>query len=255
MSGLRGITILLAISSGQALAFGAPPVPAAPPEKTAQKPAEKVSALEYVKAGAYLYNKGQVDKASKYFQAADRFRSQLSDNEQVVLEVYLEEVENFYKKRPTASRVDPAVAPAATTTAAPTKPDATNAAGPAALPGLEPSTPGLEGLRQPSRFNSTDPKQRARWLLQESREQMALGHYEEAAQKIAEAKALDVKWGFLEESPDKTAKLLERVKAKSPKGPPAPSARPLGVRLPDSNAPQTESSPPSSGRTESSKKL
>ena len=56
MGGLRGITILLTISLGQALALGAPPEPAAAPEpeKTQEKPREKPSALEFVKAGAYL---------------------------------------------------------------------------------------------------------------------------------------------------------------------------------------------------------
>ncbi|WP_406693797.1 hypothetical protein V5E97_22440 [Singulisphaera sp. Ch08] len=244
MGGLRGITILLTISLGQALALGAPPEPAASPasepEKIQEKPNAKPSALEFVKAGAYLYNNGQVDKASSYLKAADRFRDQLTDNEEIVLEVYLEEVENYYKKRTATAtvtptpRVDAAVAPASTTTAA-SRLEPVRIAEPGVPPRNETAMPGLAGLRQPSRFDSTEPKQKARWLLQESREQMALGHYDEAAKKIAEAKAMNVKWGFLEESPDKASKLLLKVMAKSPNGPATPSVRPLGVRLPNAN--------------------
>lgn len=252
MGGLRGITILLTISLGQALAFGAPPQPAAAPApgKTEETPQGKPSALEFVKAGAYLYNKGQVDKASSYFKAADRYRDQLSENEEIVLEVYLEEVETYYKKRAAAAtaavtpRVDAAVAPASSTAAAPSRLENSRAAELAPPPGREASMPSLEGIRPPSRFDTTDPKQKARWLLQESREQMALGHYVEAARKIAEAKALNVKWGFLEETPDKASKLLQKVMAKSPNGPSIPSARPLGVRAPDSNPPQPAGTPP-----------
>ncbi|SIN72594.1 hypothetical protein SAMN05444166_0459 [Singulisphaera sp. GP187] len=243
MGGLRGVTILLAISLGQALALGAPPEPAAAPEPV--KTQEKPSALEFIKAGAYLYNKGQVDKASSYFKAADRFRDQLTENEEVVLEVYLEEVENYYKKRtatavaPVQPPVDAAVAPASTTaTALPHLVETARSAVPMASQGRASMMPDLQGVRQPSRFDSIDPKQKARWLLQEAREQMAQGHYTEAARKIAEAKAMNVKWGFLDESPDKASKLLQKVMAKSPNGPSTPSARPLGVRVPDSTSPQ-----------------
>lgn len=186
MGGLRGSTILLTISLGQALALGAPPEPAASPvpQKTQEKPQEKPSALEFVKAGAHLYNKGQVDKASSYFKAADRYRDQLSESEEIVLEVYLEEVESYYKKRTATAaavtpRVDAAVAPASTTAAAPSRLEAARTAEPLTIAPLsnEAAMPSLQELRQPSRFDTTEPKQKARWLLQESREQMAKGHY------------------------------------------------------------------------------
>lgn len=252
MGGLRGITILLTISLGQALAFGAPPEPAASPvpEKPQEKPHEKPSALEFVKAGAHLYNKGQVDKASSYFKAADRYRDQLSESEEIVLEVYLEEVESYYKKRTATAavtpRVDTAVAPVSTTAAVPSRLETARNVEPLTIAplGNEAAMPSLQELRQPSRFDTTEPKQKARWLLQESRELMAKGYYTEAARKIAEAKALNVKWGFLEESPDKASKLLQKVMAKSPNGPSTPSARPLGVRAPDSNLPQPAGTPP-----------
>ncbi len=102
MGRLRGIAILLTFSLGRAPALGAPPEsPASPAEPaTPQEQApEKPSALEFVKAGAYLFNKGQLDKATSYFKAADRYRDQLTENEEIVLEVYLEKVETFYKNR------------------------------------------------------------------------------------------------------------------------------------------------------------
>lgn len=248
MRGLKGITIMLAASMGPTMAPGAPPEPSAPPAPAPAKAPEKPPAVEYLKAGAYLYNKGDREKASKYFQAADRFRSQLSGNEEIVLEVYLEELENQAKKAQAAApRTDTAVTPAATTLT-PSQPAGINNPGgsaapgmatsaAAALPTLDPASPDLAD-RRPSRYASTDPKQRARWLLNEAREQMGLGHYDAAAKKIAEARAMDVKWGFLEETPDKATKLLEKLKSRAPNGPAAPTARALGVRLPDAPPPQ-----------------
>lgn len=273
MGRLRGIAILLTFSLGRALALGAPPESPASPAEPAppqEQAPEKPSALEFVKAGAYLFNKGQLDKATSYFKAADRYRDQLTENEEIVLEVYLEKVETFYKNRkaeanatgvaqatakaaavaeatakaamakatatdPTASPVDAAVAPASTTALAPAR--LADSVAP-----LAPLAPSLRGtnLPQTSRIETSDPKQKARWLLNESREQMGRGNYTEAAKKIAEARALDVKWGFLEESPDKVAKLLQKVMAKAPNGPATPTVRPLGVRaVPETNTTPT----------------
>ena len=61
---------------------------------------------------------------------------------------------------------------------------------------------------------SVDTKQRGRWLLHEAREQLHLGNYDMAQQKVDEAEALDVKWGLFDDTP---AKVTEEIKKSRPK--------------------------------------
>jgi len=242
MGGRKGFTTLLAVGLGHTLALAAPPAAEPPRVVAGQQAAEpkKVPPIDYIKAGAYLFNKGQVEKAAKYFDAAEKLRSELNENEQIVLEVYREEIEKTQKPgKQTAPTRDASVAPASTVQTPamagsnqPTQTQPQPAAGGVASNNSDMSMPlpGLGALRSQTRYDSTDPKQRARWLIQEAREEMAKGHYEEAERKIEESRALNVKWSFLEETPDKTAKILAKVRAKSPNGPAVPSARPLGIR-------------------------
>ena len=44
-------------------------------------------------------------------------------------------------------------------------------------------------------------KQKARWTLQAAREQIRLGHYDEAARMVAEVQAMDVRWGLFDDTP------------------------------------------------------
>ncbi len=46
-------------------------------------------------------------------------------------------------------------------------------------------------------------KQRGRWLLHEGREQLLRGNYDLAQQKVDEVRALDVRWGLFDDTPDK----------------------------------------------------
>jgi hypothetical protein len=236
MGGSRALTIVLATGLGLMMALGAPAETAPPPAEQQSQPrrqpqapervlpAAKVPPVQYLKAGATLFNKGDVAQATRYFDAAERFRAELSENEQIVLDVYQEEVEK-YQKRLAAPRSDPAVAPASMRAQAP----AGAAMAPEAQPNSESPSASLRTLT-PSRYDTTTPKQRARWLIQEAREQMQLGHLDEAARKLAEAEAMNAKWGRLEDSPAKLAKVLDRVRAKAPAGSSSsPSARPLGL--------------------------
>ena len=61
---------------------------------------------------------------------------------------------------------------------------------------------------------SIDTKQRGRWLLHEAREQLHLGNYDVAQQKVDEAEALDVKWGLFDDTP---AKVTEEIKKSRPR--------------------------------------
>src|SRR5208283_5374466 len=46
-----------------------------------------------------------------------------------------------------------------------------------------------------------DVKQHAVWLLHEAREQMGQGNFDAAEKKIAEAEAIDIKWGLFDDTP------------------------------------------------------
>ena len=60
----------------------------------------------------------------------------------------------------------------------------------------------------------SDPKQRARWLLHEAREQILLGDYDAAEKKINEADAIDVKWGLFDDTPAKARTALAKARPK-----------------------------------------
>ena len=235
MGGSRVLTIVLATGLGPMMALGAPAETAPPPAQQQPQPqpqapervqpAAKVAPVQYLKAGATLFNEGDVAQATRYFDAAERFRADLSENEQIVLDVSQEEVEK-YQTRLAAPRSDPAVAPASMRAQAPA--GATTA--PEAQPNSQGPSASLRTLA-PSRYETTTPKQRARWLIQEAREQMQLGRLDEAARKLAEAQAMNATWGRLEDSPAKLAKVLDRARAKATAGSSSPpSARPLGLR-------------------------
>ncbi len=55
-------------------------------------------------------------------------------------------------------------------------------------------------------------KQRARQLLAGARRDLQSGELAEAARKLAEARALDVKWGLFDDTPDKVAEALLRAR-------------------------------------------
>jgi hypothetical protein len=215
MRGLRAITIGLSVGLWPASGFGAPPAdePAATPGPDAQTPARPV---EYLRAGAALFNKGDFQKAKPYFDAAEKVRGQLSKNEQVVLDTYVEELGRFLQP-PVRPPSDPAVAPASMTLGA--------------APAARPEPPAPDPSRYPSRYATTNPKQRARWYLQEARAFIRQGKLEEAGKKVAEADALKVEWGRFDDTPEKLTKAIEYARTHGVKAPRVPSARPLGIRL------------------------
>ena len=60
-----------------------------------------------------------------------------------------------------------------------------------------------------------DVKQHAVWLLHEAREQMAQGNFDAAEKKIAEAEAIDIKWGLFDDTPTKVRTDLNKERPKS----------------------------------------
>ena len=62
---------------------------------------------------------------------------------------------------------------------------------------------------------TSDVKQHAVWLLHEAREQMAQGNFDAAEKKIAEAEAIDIKWGLFDDTPTKVRTDLNKERPKN----------------------------------------
>ena len=112
-----------------------------------------------------------------------------------------------------------AAAPA-TTAAAP----ATTAAAPAMTPAAVQAAPAITRVIQsgdPARGGAgdvaitPDVKQHAVWLLHEAREQMAQGNFDAAEKKIAEAEAIDIKWGLFDDTPAKVRTDLNKERPRN----------------------------------------
>ncbi|WP_246196174.1 type II secretory pathway, component PulD [Aquisphaera giovannonii] len=152
--------------------------------------------IKYLEAGARLYNSGDFDRAAKYLDAARLYRDELQSDEQATLDAYLKELAKVQGAASTAPA--PAADPGVTKAAMP----APTAASPAPVGDVRSA-----GTDEPA---IADPKQRARWLLHEAREQIAAGNPAGAEAKIAEAEAVDVKWGLFDDTPAKVRKDLKR---------------------------------------------
>jgi len=109
MGRLKAVTILIASGAWGAGAVGAPPDRATPPTDAASKPPAPVPSIKYLKTGARLFHHGQYAEAGRYLRAADLYRDQLTDIEQIVLDGYLSKLDTAARE-PLASS-DPGVAP------------------------------------------------------------------------------------------------------------------------------------------------
>lgn len=110
---------------------------------------------------------------------------------------------------------------------------------PAAVPSPDPGArgappPGPTGPGAPARpgavrgtntwRGTVDRKQKARWQLQVAREHIFRGRYDEAERAVAEARGMDVHWGFFDDTPKKVTESLAKARAKAGKGSTAGSA-------------------------------
>ena len=165
----------------------------APP---ADRPESPVPPGQYVQAAVGQYQAGKFAKAGAYAAAADQYRDLLTADEAATLDRY----KALLAKVPA---VDGAVKAAST-------------AAPASTPSKPAAAPigGSMGRTGPS----SDMKQQARWLLATAREQVRQGNLEEADKKLAEARALNIKWGLFElDTPTKLAEGIAKAKAAQPK--------------------------------------
>ena len=120
---------------------------------------------------------------------------------------------------PAAVQAAPAMTPAAVQ-AAPAMTPASPAMTPAAVQAA-PATTSVIQSGDPARGGAGDVaitpevKQHAVWLLHEAREQMAQGNFDAAEKKIAEAEAIDIKWGLFDDTPTKVRSDLNNERPKN----------------------------------------
>ena len=214
---LRTVSLILILGAWGGATKGADPDDAAAAPSTATRQAPPAPPIKYLEAGAKLFNTEQFDMASKYLEAANRYRECSRTDERSMLDAYLKELAGVRQAvnaapvgRFSGRRRSPAaVAPAVTARR--------SAAGtPIASPGP------VASARRPARpaLTPTEAKQKARWLLHEGREQLLRGNYDLAQAKVDEARSLEVTWGLFDDTPDKLqediAKVRPTVAAKAP---------------------------------------
>jgi len=206
---LSTLTVILIIGAWGAATEGASPEDAAPSPATAARKPAPVPPIRYLEAGSRLFNSGNFELAAKYLDAAQMYRDQLQQDERTTLDAYLKEL----------SKVQATIAggPTATDGAGPASANspASASAAIATAPAVQsPATVIQSG--DPTRGGAgdvaitPDVKQRARWLLHEAREQMAQGNFEVAEKKLAEAEAIDVKWGLFDDTPTRVRNDLNK---------------------------------------------
>jgi protein involved in polysaccharide export with SLBB domain len=95
------------------------PDDAVPAPSTASRPAPPAPPIEYLEAGAKLFNTGDLDRASRYLDAANQYRDLLQADEQATLDAYLEELAKVQRPgKASAPRRSPAAAASPTAKAA-----------------------------------------------------------------------------------------------------------------------------------------
>ncbi len=180
---LSTLTILLTLGAWGAATEGAPPddgSTSSPAPPSSRPPAPPV---DYLRAGALLFNNQDYELAGQYLKAAHDYRSELSDAEQARLDEYLEAMRTVQGDRsvkPTSGSSTssmPASAPAATS----------------AQPfgGQAPTGEGGSSREQASA------------LVRQAREAMAAGRVDEAQHLARQADALNVSFHPAEDSPGK----------------------------------------------------
>lgn len=250
MGRFKSFTILLTLVSWGATTDGAPPDDAAPQARPTLPPG--VQAGDYVRAVATKIRQGKPDEAGPYLEAAQAFRDQLSPEELAALDQYAQML---------APAPGPAGAPATVVASSPApgsnrdravalvaaarqaqaagQPEQARAyareADALAVPFAPEEDNPARVLAELDRANgpiggrgaTNNPRQQAMWLLHSAREQIQVGNYQAAIQFLAQAKAMDVRWGLFDDTPSKVERDLNLAMAQAPNGPAAgPAATP-----------------------------
>src|SRR5262249_31846171 len=158
------------------------------------RPAPPAPPIKYLEAGAKLFNNAQFDLASKYLEAASRYRDQLQPDERAMLDAYLKELAKVKPGTHLAPAGGPVPAPQPVSAA----PAVTSAAlaNPAAA-----AVPSADSASVAHGLSGPEARQKALWLLRQGKEHLLRGNYDEAQKKVEEARALDVHWGLFDDTP------------------------------------------------------
>src|SRR5262249_52353306 len=156
---LRTVSLILILGAWGGATKGAAPDDAAAAPSTATRQAPPAPPIKYLEAGAKLFNSAQFELASKYLEAANRYRDQLLTDEQTTLDAYLKELAKVQK-----ANTAPAVTPPANSAQVPAAPPPAGA--------VPPSPAAVAAVPSSAAPTPADTKQRGRWLLHEAREQL-----------------------------------------------------------------------------------
>ena len=209
MGRLGKVSLILILGAWGGATRGAAPDDAAAAPSTATRQAPPAPPIKYLEAGAKLFNNAQFDLASKYLEAANRYRDQLQTNERSMLDAYLTELS---KVRQGAGAVPSGPTSTASTPVTPVAPAVTTAA--ATVQTSVPASSGsvssvMHGL------STAEAKQKGVWLLKQGREHLLRGNYDEAQKKVEESRSLDVQWGLFDDTPDKLQTEIAKVRPRS----------------------------------------
>jgi type II secretory pathway component GspD/PulD (secretin) len=185
-------------------------MPDGDPAAQGTRPAPPVHPSRYVEAVVKLCGNGKPADAAPYFKAAEDYADMLSPQDRALLDQYRALVTSAAGSAP----ADPAVAPAATQ--------------PAPTPSASMPAPAPMG----GRGTEADNKTAARWILQQAREDIRLGRYDEAQVKIDRVRAMNVNWSLFDDTPNKVAEVLEKAKPRQA----ANSAAAMATTARDKNA-------------------
>ncbi|CAN5911389.1 hypothetical protein BH23PLA1_BH23PLA1_31280 [soil metagenome] len=190
---LRTLTILLTLGAWGAATDGAPLDDASSPAPPSSRP--PAPPVDYLRAGAMLFNNQDYDLAAQYLKAASDYRTELSASEQSRLDEYLEAMRTVRGDQSFTPTAGSAPSPVQ---GAPTPPAATTA------------TP-WSGEAQPSSYYGAEatPRDRASALVQQARQAMAAGRTDEAQHLARQADALNVPFHPAEDSPAKVLAELD----------------------------------------------
>ncbi len=192
---------------------------AAPDDATsATRQPPPVAPIKYLETGSRLFNSAspgdtkQLELASKYLEAADRYRDMLKSDEQTMLDAYLKELAKAKAEMASTSagaEAPRAAAPAQAPVAA-TRPQPTSTAAATAVPSSAGGPAGPDQIGP-----AVNARARARWLLHEAREQLISHNYDAAQHKVDEADALNVKWGLFDDTPARVAEDIKKARPKA----------------------------------------
>lgn len=234
------LSILLTLSLWGAPADGAPQDGATPQARPTLPPGVKPG--DYVQAVVKLHQAGKAAQAGPYIKAANDFRDMLTPEERAVLDRYSAPAQAYGSNVPTSRQPAPAAyAPqanprdrAVALTASARQALAVGQVDEARRLAMEAQSLGVPFAAtedNPARLlaeierSSTGPlarnaasgaRQQGLWMLKSAREQMALGNLEQAAQIVAQVKAMNIRWTLFDDTPAKVESDLAKLGANAP---------------------------------------